>query len=151
MCVNCISSRLYSYLNCRNFFFTPPPAPLPHNYKEMILIFQLKKYHCLHKRSPVLLRKFKTAINSVKKIEIWFSILSLSFVQVRKSHETQENTWMVVLVLYKSIRCALYGYKSTAMKWEYSDWCGYLVVNIILNKLTRTKTTARCISPIACI
>lgn len=31
---------IYSYLNCRNFFFTPPP--LPHNYKEMILIFQLK-------------------------------------------------------------------------------------------------------------
>lgn len=50
MCVNCISSRLYSYLNCGNFFFTTPP---PHNYKEMILIFQLKKYHCLH-RSPCL-------------------------------------------------------------------------------------------------
>lgn len=150
MCVNCISSRLYSYLNCGNFFFTTPP----HNYKEMILIFQLKKCYCLHKRSPVLLRKFKTAINSVKKIEIWFSILSLSFVQVRKSHETQENTWMVVLnksCFYKSIRCALYGHKSTVMKWEYSDWYGYLVVNAILNKLTRTKTTARCISPIACI
>lgn len=136
MCVNCISSRLYSYLNCRNFFFTPPPAPLPHNYKEMILIFQLKKYHCLHKRSPVLLRKFKTAINSVKKIEIWFSILSLSFVQVRKSHETQENTWMVVL----NKSCFLW-VDSMCLIWlqNYSHEMGILRLMWILSRQCNTK------------
>lgn len=114
------------------FFLYPPP----HNYKEMILIFQLKKYHCLHKRSPVLLRKFKTAMNSVKKIEICFNILSLSFVQVRKSHETQENTWMVVL----NKSCFLW-VDSMCLIWlqNYSHEMGILRLMWILSRQYNTK------------
>lgn len=115
------------------FFLYHPP---PHNYKEMILIFQLKKCYCLHKRSPVLLRKFKTAINSVKKIEIWFSILSLSFVQVRETHETQENTWMVVL----NKSCFLW-VDSMCLIWlqNYSHEMGILRLMWILSRQCNTK------------
>lgn len=136
-------------------FFLPPP----YNYKEMILIFQLKKYHCLH-RSPCLqdppyycenLEPQFTVRRKLKFDSASFPFLLFKSGNHMKHKKTHEWLFLINHVFLKSIRCALYGYKSTAMKWEYSDWCGYLVVNAILNKLTRTKTTTRCISPIACI
>lgn len=150
MCVNCISSRLYSYLNCGNFFFTPPPIII----KKWFLFFNWKNIIVYIKDPPYYCENLKPQWTVWRKLK--FDSASFPFLLFKsgnhmKHKKTHEWLFLINHVFYESIRCALYGYKTTAMKWEYSDWCGYLVVNAILNKLTRTKTTARCISPIACI